>query len=46
LVGRTLTSSRSRAATSPPQDVLNRFVVALGGTLRLTAEFGDELKIA
>jgi DNA-binding XRE family transcriptional regulator len=29
------------------QDVLNRFVTALGGTLKLIAEFGDEqLKIA
>ena len=29
------------------QDVLNRFVVALGGTLKLIADFGDEqLKIA
>jgi DNA-binding XRE family transcriptional regulator len=29
------------------QDVLNRFVAALGGTLKLIADFGDEqLKIA
>ena len=29
------------------QDVLNRFITALGGTLRLIADFGDEqLKIA
>jgi hypothetical protein len=29
------------------QDVLNRFVTALGGTLKLIADFGDEqLKIA
>ncbi|WP_084556656.1 helix-turn-helix domain-containing protein [Hamadaea tsunoensis] len=29
------------------QDVLNRFVSALGGTLKLIADFGDEqLKIA
>jgi DNA-binding XRE family transcriptional regulator len=31
----------------PAQDVLNRFVAALGGTLKLIAGFGDEqLKIA
>jgi hypothetical protein len=30
-----------------PKDVLNRFVAALGGTLKLIADFGDEqLKIA
>jgi hypothetical protein len=29
------------------QDVLNRFITALGGTLKLIADFGDEqLKIA
>jgi hypothetical protein len=29
------------------QDVLNRYVTALGGTLKLIADFGDEqLKIA
>jgi len=29
------------------QDVLNRFIIALGGTLKLIADFGDEqLKIA
>jgi transcriptional regulator with XRE-family HTH domain len=29
------------------QDVLNRFITALGGTLKLSADFGDEqLKIA
>ncbi len=29
------------------QDVLNRYVAALGGTLKLIADFGDEqLKIA
>jgi hypothetical protein len=29
------------------QDVLNRYIAALGGTLKLIADFGDEqLKIA
>jgi hypothetical protein len=29
------------------QDVLNRYITALGGTLKLIADFGDEqLKIA
>ena len=33
--------------TVSTQDVLNRFVAALGGTLKLIADFGDEqLKIA
>ena len=36
-----------RKRRSLTQDVLNRFITALGGTLKLIADFGDEqLKIA
>jgi transcriptional regulator with XRE-family HTH domain len=39
--------SRIESGAVSTQDVLNRFVAALGGTLRLIADFGDEqLKIA
>ena len=39
--------SQIEAGDVSTQDVLNRYVAALGGTLRLIADFGDEqLKIA
>jgi DNA-binding XRE family transcriptional regulator len=39
--------SQIEACDVSTQDVLNRYVAALGGTLRLIADFGDEqLKIA
>jgi transcriptional regulator with XRE-family HTH domain len=40
-------ASQIEADDFSAQDVLNRFVTALGGTLKLIAGFGDEqLKIA
>jgi hypothetical protein len=40
-------SRRIESGDVSTQDVLNRFVAALGGTLKLIADFGDEqLKIA
>src|SRR5258708_39221008 len=39
--------SQIEAGDVSTQDVLNRFITALGGTLKLIADFGDEqLKIA
>jgi transcriptional regulator with XRE-family HTH domain len=39
--------SQIEAGDVSTQDVLNRYVAALGGTLKLIADFGDEqLKIA
>ena len=39
--------SQIESGDAATQDVLSRFVVALGGTLKLVADFGDEqLKLA
>ena len=44
-IGRPVSQIESGDAST--QDVLNRFITALGGTLKLIADFGDEqLKIA
>jgi hypothetical protein len=40
-------ASRIENGNVSTQDVLSRFVAALGGTLKLVADFGDEqLKLA
>jgi hypothetical protein len=39
--------SQIEAGAVSTQDVLSRYIAALGGTLRLIADFGDEqLKVA